>query len=29
MKILVFPEMQNLISTFKGHGIDVFIVSAS
>lgn len=25
----VFPEMQNLISTFKGHGIDVFIVSAS
>lgn len=25
----VFPEIQNLISTFKGHGIDVFIVSAS
>ncbi len=25
----VFPEMQNLISTFKGHGIDVYIVSAS
>ncbi len=25
----VLPEMQNLISTFKGQGIDVFIVSAS
>ena len=25
----VFPEMQNLISTFKAHGIDVYIVSAS
>lgn len=25
----VIPEMQNLISTFKSHGIDVFIVSAS
>ena len=25
----VFSEMQNLISTFKDHGIDVFIVSAS
>ncbi len=25
----VFPEMQKLISTFKTHGIDVFIVSAS
>lgn len=25
----VFPEMQNLIATFKQHGIDVFIVSAS
>jgi phosphoserine phosphatase len=25
----VLPEMQNLISTFKGHGIDIFIVSAS
>jgi phosphoserine phosphatase len=25
----VLPEMQNLISTFMGHGIDVFIVSAS
>jgi len=25
----VFPEMQNLISTFNGHRIDVFIVSAS
>jgi phosphoserine phosphatase len=25
----VFPEMQDLISTFKNHGIDVFIVSAS
>ncbi|MFZ4463979.1 MAG: hypothetical protein ACOYN5_09025 [Bacteroidales bacterium] len=25
----VFPEMQNLISTFKDQGIEVFIVSAS
>ena len=25
----IFPEMQNLISTFKSRGIDVFIVSAS
>ncbi len=25
----VFPEIQNLISTFKSHGIEVFIVSAS
>jgi len=25
----VFPEIQNLFSTFKKHGIDVFIVSAS
>ena len=25
----VFPEMQNLISTFKKRGIEVFIVSAS
>lgn len=25
----VFPEMQNLIATFKEHGIEVFIVSAS
>ncbi len=25
----VFPEMQNLIASFKGRGIDVFIVSAS
>jgi phosphoserine phosphatase len=25
----VFPEMQNLISTCSGHGIDVYIVSAS
>lgn len=25
----VFPEMQNLISAFKNHGIEVFIVSAS
>jgi phosphoserine phosphatase len=25
----VIPEMQDLISTFEGHGIDVFIVSAS
>jgi phosphoserine phosphatase len=25
----IISEMQNLISTFKGHGIDVFIVSAS
>jgi len=25
----VISEMQNLISTFKSHGIDVFIVSAS
>lgn len=25
----VFPEMQDLIATFKNHGIDVFIVSAS
>jgi phosphoserine phosphatase len=25
----VFPEMQNLISTCQGHGIDVYIVSAS
>ena len=25
----VIPEMQNLISAFKNHGIDVFIVSAS
>ncbi len=25
----VFPEIQNLISAFKSHGIDVFIVSAS
>lgn len=25
----VIPEMQNLISTFRNHGIDVFIVSAS
>ena len=25
----VFPEIQNLISNFKSHGIEVFIVSAS
>jgi phosphoserine phosphatase len=25
----IFPEMQDLISTFKSNGIDVFIVSAS
>jgi phosphoserine phosphatase len=25
----VFPEMQNLLSTLKCHGIDVYIVSAS
>ena len=25
----VFPEMQDLIATFKEHGIEVFIVSAS
>lgn len=25
----ILPEMQNLISTFKNHGIEVFIVSAS
>lgn len=25
----IIPEMQNLISTFKNHGIEVFIVSAS
>jgi phosphoserine phosphatase len=25
----IFPEMQNLISTFRANGIDVFIVSAS
>lgn len=25
----VFPEIQNLISTLKNHGIEVFIVSAS
>jgi len=25
----IFPEMQNLIATFKNRGIDVFIVSAS
>ncbi|MGV8134666.1 MAG: HAD family hydrolase [Mangrovibacterium sp.] len=25
----IFPEMQDLINTFKDHGIDVFIVSAS
>ena len=25
----VFPEIQNLISTFRKHGIEVFIVSAS
>ncbi len=25
----VLPEMQNLISTFKDHGIDAFIVSAN